>query len=70
MIVTSGSELMGIVRDAMSGEDVRQMARLTQVSPTALYAIRRGKTKWPRDYTLFALGVALDLEIQVKRRKR
>lgn len=68
--VNSGHELMDVVRDAMTTENVRDMARLTQVSTSALYAIRRGKTKWPRDYTLFALGVILDLEITVTRRRR
>lgn len=67
--ISSGSDLMDIIRDEMHKEDVKAMSRLTGVSTSALYSIRRGKTRWPRDYTLFALTVACDLIISVRRKR-
>lgn len=69
-VITSGAAMMTVVRDAMHTEDVRTMARQTQLSKSALYAIRRGKTKWPRDYTLFAITTILGVEVIVRRRGR
>jgi hypothetical protein len=68
--IHSGADLMDAVRDAMDGEPVGTLSKRISVSASALYAIRRGKTKWPRDYTLFALTLDLGLEVRVTRRKR
>ena len=67
--INSGADLMAVVRDAMHTESVRSLARDAGVSPSALYAIRRGKTRWPRDYTLFALTTLTGIRIHVTRRK-
>lgn len=69
-LITSGSQMMEAVRAALDGEPVYTLAKRIGVSNSAIYAIRRGKTKWPRDYTLFALTLDLGLEVTVTRRKR
>ena len=69
-VVKNGVDLMDVVRKAMDGEDVHLLHRRIDVSKSALYAIRRGKTRWPRDYTLFALANDLGIEVQITRKRR
>lgn len=68
--VASGADMMAVVRDALHGEDVYRLSKRIGVSTSAIYAIRRGKTRWPRDYTLFAINLDLGIEIFARRKKR
>jgi transcriptional regulator with XRE-family HTH domain len=68
--VTNGAQMMDAVRLALDGEPVDTLATRTGLSKSTIYNIRRGKTRWPRDYTLFALTLDLGLEVQITRRRR
>jgi hypothetical protein len=68
--ITSGGQIMDAVRDALDGEPVATLSKRIGISDSTIYAIRRGKTKWPRDYTLFALMLDLGLETHVTRKKK
>jgi transcriptional regulator with XRE-family HTH domain len=68
--ITSGEQIMDAVRDELDGEPVATLAVRTGLSKSTIYAIRRGKTRWPRDYTLFALTYDLGLEVRVVKTRR
>jgi hypothetical protein len=68
--ITSGTAMMDAVRDALNGEPVGTLATRTALSTSTIYNIRRGKTRWPRDYTLFALTLDLGIEVTITRRAK
>lgn len=66
--IKSGEQAMQIVRDNMHMVDIKLLSRRVNISTSTLYNIRNGRTKWPREYTLFALCVDLDLEWHLRKR--
>jgi DNA-binding Xre family transcriptional regulator len=55
------------LRLAMHKKELALLAIRTGVSKSCLYAIRRGKTKWPRGETFFALCHVLGYEVALIR---
>jgi transcriptional regulator with XRE-family HTH domain len=68
--IANGEEIMSMVRDALHNVRIYELSKRVGLSQSTIYAIRRGKTRWPRDYTLFAITYDLGMEIVVKKRKR
>ena len=62
-----GPELMDFLRKDLYGVDLVALANRVGVSPSALYSIRAGRTKWPRHTTLFCLVTALGYQIYIRR---
>lgn len=58
-------DVMQALRLRMYNYDVADLAEYMGVSKSCVYAIRNGKTKWPRGDTLFALLNALDVELRL-----
>lgn len=59
---------MTVVRNAMEPHDVKWIAMKCAVSTGCIYAIKNGKTKWPRATTFFQLLYVLDLEMVIRPR--
>lgn len=59
------SLLMNIVRDRMHDWDVKALSIRSGLSTAALYALRSGRTRWPRDTSLRALLPLLGLELRL-----
>lgn len=59
--------LMGLVQRDLWSWDLEMLANRIGVSKSALYAIRAGRTKWPRHGTLFALIHVLGYELWLVR---
>jgi hypothetical protein len=59
---------MTVIRNAMYGHDVQMMAIRCGVSASCIFAIRSGRTKWPRSTTFFSLLYYLDLEMIIQPR--
>lgn len=66
---TLPEDVMEDIRWRMHDFDAADIAALAGVSRSCIYAIRRGKTKWPRGTTLFPLLRALDIELVLVDRK-
>jgi hypothetical protein len=66
--VRDADEAMAVVRNAMYGHELDILSTRVGVSQSCLYAIRAGRTKWPRHGTFFALIDALDLEMVLRHR--
>lgn len=57
-------ELMQTLRDAMrSYGDINAMSMWIGRTPSCLYSIMNGKTKWPQVRTIFALANFLNLKL-------
>lgn len=54
---------MNVIRHAMYPHDPEDLARKCAVSKSCIYAIRSGRTKWPRHSTFFQLLYVLDLQM-------
>lgn len=67
--IKNGEAAMTELRKRMYGEDLHTMANYVGVSVSCLYAIRAGRTKWPRETTIFCLMEALDLEMYFRSKK-
>lgn len=68
---TARAEVMDRVRWALYDYgDLERLARLTGKTPSCLYALRRGATRWPRWDTLFALLPHLGLELVIQDARR
>ena len=59
---------MQVIRDEMYLHDIHAMSRSIDVSVTALYAVRAGRTSWPRPKTFFGLINYLGLEMHLVKR--
>ena len=53
------AQIMDTLRHALYTEDMDWLSIYTGRSTSCLYAIRRGKTKWPRPETIFVVARAL-----------
>lgn len=61
----SGESAMFQLRMRMHEWAPKDLADQCGVGISCIYAIRSGRTKWPRDRTLFALIDALDFELRL-----
>lgn len=68
--VAGGGDAVAIIRDRMNelGLTYDMLAIRSGVKKGTLSSYLRGRTKWPRDYTFFAIVYALDLEMRLVRR--
>lgn len=63
--IANAETAMNVIRLAMYPYDAHTMARRCDVSVSCIYAIRSGRTKWPRHATFFMLLHVLDLEMLI-----
>lgn len=63
--ITVAADAMNIMRLKMYNWHPKDLADECDVSVSCIYAIRNGKTKWPRPHTFFALLEALDLHMLI-----
>lgn len=64
----SRKEIMDVVRDELyASGDLKPIAEGLGLSVGTLYAIRSGRTQWPRHTTLFSLLPALGLGLYVRK---
>lgn len=67
--VRDAEEAMIVVRNAIYEHgDPELLANRIGVSVSCIFAIRSGRTKWPRSHTFFGLLSALDLEMSLRQR--
>ena len=59
------AEVMNLIRMEIYSVHTKTFAEACGVSTGCIYAIRRGKTKWPRGMTLFSILTELGYEIRV-----
>lgn len=59
--------LMGVVQRDLYVWDLEMLANRVGVSKSTLYAIRSGRTKWPRHATLLTLIHVLGYELWLER---
>lgn len=62
---TLDADVMNVLRLRMYEHDVADLCEHMGVSKSCVYAIRSGRTKWPRGKTLFALMDALRIEMRL-----
>jgi hypothetical protein len=65
--IKAGPEAMQIIRDALHGEDLVILSVKTGLSLSTLYNLRGGRTKWPREHTLFVVCYYLGLQWYLKK---
>jgi hypothetical protein len=61
--ITNAEDAMTLIRDRLYGQDLELLSVRVGVSVSCLYAIRGGRTKWPRHATFFSLIDVLGLEL-------
>lgn len=64
----NAEDAMTVLRNEMYGFDMTLLAVRVGVTPSCLFAIRRGKTKWPRAHTFFGLISVLGLELYLQKK--
>lgn len=67
--IRDGEAAMTIIRNEIYGKDPVTLAAKVGVSESCIYAIRAGRTKWPRPTTFFQLLYVLDLEMIIRSRQ-
>lgn len=61
--------IMQVVREALWAHgDMKSLSGFTGISVSCLNALRNGRTRWPRDVTMFTVTHALGLELVLVRR--
>jgi DNA-binding phage protein len=61
---------MNVIRDSLYAHgDMIELAQEVGLSASTLFAIRSGRTKWPRHNTIFSLINALGLEMVLQKRR-
>ena len=58
-------QVMNELRLRMYQHEAKDLAALMRVTPSCIYSIKSGRTKWPRGRTLFALLTALEIEFRL-----
>lgn len=58
-------DMMNDLRMRMHVYEPKELAEMMGVSVGCVYALRSGRTKWPRGRTLFALLAALDIDLRL-----
>lgn len=59
-------EIMDLIRERLHGKSIPMLSTRTGLSTATLYAIRRGKVRWPRHSTLDCLMDPLRLRLELK----
>lgn len=69
---TSQERLLSRLRTEIfaCGRSYADIAEEAYVHPNTVMNVASGKTRWPRDYTLFGLIKALNLDIRLERKRR
>lgn len=57
--------VMALLVKLLHGSEISLIANRTGLSPSGLYRIRSGKTKWARDTTLFCLIPYFGLRLMI-----
>ena len=65
----NADQVMGLIRSELHGWDLKVLANRIGMSTSALYSIRRGKAKWPRDSTFFSLIHTFGFELHLGRKE-
>lgn len=65
--VLNADQVMRKIRLELYSWDTMSVARQVGVTTGCIYAIRRGKTKWPRGDTFFALCKVLGFQIILRK---
>lgn len=68
--IENAGQAMDLIQHELHGVNVKNMAVLTGLSTSAIYRLRRGKTKWPRDTTFFCVTHLLGYEMQLTKRTK
>ena len=58
-------QVMNDLRLRMYNYKPKELAEMLGVSVSCVYALKSGRTKWPRGKTLFALLEALDIKLRL-----
>lgn len=67
--IKNAEDAMTVIRNAIYDHgDPELLANRIGVSVSCIFAIRSGRTKWPRAHTFFGLLSVLELEMVIKRR--
>lgn len=61
--VSNSEALMSAIRDDLALRDLKMIANRVGVHVSTLYAIRSGRTKWPRHTTMLILIDTLGFEL-------
>jgi hypothetical protein len=64
----TAEEAMNVIRDELYYHQPKDVARYTGLALGTIYAIRSGRTLWPRPHTFFTLIRFLDLEMYLKKK--
>lgn len=68
--IKNAEDAMTVIRNAIYEHgDAELLANRIGVSVSCIFAIRAGRTKWPRSHTFFGLLAVLDLEMIIRRRE-
>ena len=67
MICNSGPQFLEELRKHLEGADYFLLAKKVGLHPTTIRSISNGRTKWPRETTLFCIVHALGLQIKLER---
>lgn len=67
--IKDAEEAMTVLRNAIEQHDPVMIANRIGVNASCIYAIRCGRTKWPRHGTFFALIDVLGLEMTLRPRR-
>ena len=67
MILSNGEELLHEIRKELFKHDLSTLATRIGVGRSALYHIRSGRTKWPRETTLFCIIHGLGMRLTLSR---
>ena len=67
MICRDGSQLLDEVRKHLTNVDTVMLAWKVGLHPTTIRSICNGKTRWPRETTLFCVIHTLKLQIKLER---
>lgn len=65
--ITQQGELVEALRKDLYGVDVEMIANRVGLSKSAIYAIRSGRTKWPRETTMLTLAHILGYSLWLMR---
>lgn len=64
--IADSQRAMYLVRRRMDAYEIARLSELTGLSKACLYAIRNGKTRWPRPHSIFTLLSVLGMEMYIK----
>ena len=65
--VHNAEEVMNMIRMELYDYNVSDLSDMTMLSKSCFYAIKAGRTKWPRGSTLFTILLVLGYEMRIVR---